>query len=139
MTIINKKKTIFLSIISTVAIIGLLSSFPSVSAGSGASANASMHETDNYLRGGVIVMAGHDFVPGPIRAYFELYRDGTFQGSTQAESTNYYLANFAAANITDNTHSQSGLYTMTWSGRVGGYYWNGNDWTDSGKVSYIKK
>ncbi|GIO66613.1 hypothetical protein J21TS3_14340 [Paenibacillus cookii] len=68
--------------------------------------------------------------------YFELYRNGTFLGSKQDESNNYYLDKSAAALISDKTHSQSGLYTMTWSGRIGGYYWNGSDWTDAGETSY---
>ncbi|MET3548347.1 hypothetical protein ABID47_004977 [Paenibacillus favisporus] len=132
----RKLKIKIYGILSLAIIGGMLTSVSSVSAGSGASASASMWETSGYLEGGVTVFAGHDFVPGTIRAYYELYRDGTFLGSKQAESTNYYLDKSATALITSKTHSQSGLYTMTWAGRVGGYYWNGSDWTDAGEESF---
>lgn len=132
----KKFKTKFLGILSLTILGTMLTSVSSVSAGSGATADASMYQTGGYLQGGVVVFAGYDFVPGPIRAYFELYRNGTFLGSKQDESNNYYLDKSAAALISDKTHSQSGLYTMTWSGRIGGYYWNGSDWTDAGETSY---
>lgn len=132
----KKLKTKIFGILSLAIIGGMLTSVSSVSAGSGASASASMWETSGYLEGGVTVFAGYDFVPGTIRAYYELYRDGTFLGSKQAESNNYYLDKSATALITSKTHSQSGLYTMTWAGRVGGYYFNGSDWTDAGEESY---
>lgn len=48
----------------------------------------------------------------------------------------FYLDQYATAHITDGEHTQSGTYTMKWSGRVKGYYSSGSDWTDSGEKTY---
>ncbi|WP_223068673.1 hypothetical protein [Paenibacillus caui] len=132
-------KTKFFGILS-LAIFCTLTSVSSVSAGSGASANAQMYQRDgvSYLEGGVIVFGGYDFVPR-ISAYYELYRDGTYLGSKNAVSDNYYLSSSATALLTDGVHTQSGNYTMSWSGRVEDYYLFGGDWTDAGTVSYYKQ
>ncbi|MDR0270834.1 hypothetical protein [Paenibacillus sp.] len=127
----KKLKSKFFGILSLV-IFSMFTSVSLVSAGSGASASTSMYKTSGYLQGGVSVDAGYEFVPGPIRAYFELYKDGTFLGSKQGQ----YLSRSAVALVTDKAHSQSGLYTMTWSGRVGGYYSDRSDWSDAGQTSY---
>ncbi|GIO66612.1 hypothetical protein [Paenibacillus cookii] len=62
----KKFKTKFLGILSLTILGTMLTSVSSVSAGSGATADASMNQTGGYLQGGVVVFAGYDFVPGPI-------------------------------------------------------------------------
>jgi hypothetical protein len=117
----------------------MFTSIPSASAGSGAAAHPSLNSLPNrgYVEGGLQVFAGHDFVPGA-SAYIELYRDGTYLGSKYGEMDNYYLDKYASALITDGVHTQSGLYSMQWSGRVEEYYLFGGDWTDSGTLNYYK-
>ncbi|MDK8179607.1 hypothetical protein [Paenibacillus sp. UMB4589-SE434] len=94
-----------------------------------------MYKQQSALAGAVVVHRGYDFVT-EIRAYFELYRDGTYLGSKLDVSDNYYLDQYATAHITDGAHTQSGSYKMQWSGRVKGYYSNGSDWSDSGEKTY---
>ncbi|WP_017687524.1 hypothetical protein [Paenibacillus sp. PAMC 26794] len=115
----------------------LTSVAPASAAGFGASASADMEVWNGYLEGGLYVNGGHNFVSS-ISAYMELYRDGTYLGSKQGYSGNWYLSRSATALITSNTHSASGLYTMTWSGRVTGYTLTGGDWSDAGSTTYYK-
>lgn len=137
MVISKNMKSKFVGILSLAILSFSFSSASPVSAGSGASATPSMTTQNGYLKGGLIVFGGSDFVP-EISAYFELYRNGTFLGSKQDVSDNYYLSKSATAHITDGVHSESGTYLMKWSGRVKDYNFFGGDWTDSGEKSYYK-
>lgn len=121
MNVSRKFKSKFFGILSLAILGGMLSSVSSVSASEEkAEAVPSLYKDRGYLQGGVIVFSGPDFVRGPVRAYYELYRDGTYLGSKLDEQTNWYLEQDATALITDQTHNTPGLYTMSWSGRVGG-------------------
>ncbi|MBB6021424.1 hypothetical protein HNR77_002519 [Paenibacillus sp. JGP012] len=115
----------------------MLTSVAPASAGDRAAAYPSLGQSGGYIEGGVLVHGGYDFVTS-ISAYLELYRDGTYLGSKQDITTNYYLDTYAHAKITDNLHSASGLYTMTWSARVTGYTIFNGDWTDAGSKTYYK-
>lgn len=121
----------------TLVIVFMFSLTPSASAGSGASSHPSMYHLPNrgYLEGGISIFAGWDFVKDA-SAYFELYRNGTYLGSKYGEMDNYYIDKYARASITDGVHTQLGLYSMQWSGRVVDYYFFGGDWTDSGTLDY---
>ncbi|AZS16809.1 hypothetical protein [Paenibacillus lutimineralis] len=96
----------------------------------------SLYQMGSSLEGGTSTFAGYKFVAGPISAYFELYRDGTYLGSKYGESDNYYLDRYAHALITSGVHTTSGSYKMTWSGRIGKYYSDGSDYTDAGEKTY---
>ncbi|MGE6579007.1 hypothetical protein ACQKFM_29300 [Paenibacillus xylanexedens] len=115
----------------------MLTSVAPASAGDRASASVDLGQSGGYIEGGVLVHGGYDYVTS-ISAYLELYRDGTYLGSKQDINTNYYLDTYAYAKITDNLHSASGLYTMTWSARVTGYTIFNGDWSDAGSKTYYK-
>lgn len=73
-----------------------------------------------------------------VSAYMELYRDGTYLGSSYDIDDLYRPSGLrsAAANISSCTHNTFGFYVMNWNSRLSPL--TGSDVTNSGSVNILK-
>lgn len=90
-----------------------------------------------YVEGGIFASTYENHID-KVRAYMELYRDGTYLGSALGEDYGNVLGGLSstAANITPMTHYLPGTYQMTWSARL--IHYSGSDTTDAGSTSIYK-